>query len=139
MENISLRQSLVSQATDAALILSRNAAVLLDLTQDYFDAYPVLSESERIRSENLEPAIKDLGALPYQLSDVVKRWQRGEEPMLSSLGIELTILNELLITCKCMMLFFISMGIDTSDFNLQDCENAHIALVRCAKLIKPGV
>lgn len=139
MENTDLRQSLVSQATDATLVLSKNVNVMLDLVQDYFDKYPVESKSENIRSKNLEPVLKDLGALPYQLSDVVRRWKNGEEPMLSPLGIELTILNELLITLECLMLFFIRMGIDTTDFKLQDCKRAHNTLVRCAKLIKPRV
>jgi hypothetical protein len=134
MNNLELRDSLLAQADKAFLFLVEEIDDLLNATQFYAERYPTMTQSDLIKITNLNVAAKDLGMLPRPIGGVIEGWKRDDERVLSRLGVETRLLNELFITIEAMKNFFISEGIDLK-FEMSDVKQAHHELVRCNRLL----
>lgn len=135
MSNIQLRESLLVQADEAFLQLVDQIDDLLDAAQFYVDRYPVVDRSSALKMAQLNVAIIDLGSLPKQLANEIERWKKGQERVLSPLGVETQLLNELYSTIEAAMLFFIRENIDLPRFTLSLVKRAHAELLRCNRLL----
>lgn len=135
MGNIQLRESLLAKADAAFLQLVVQIDYLLDASQFYIDRYPPVDRSSGLKLEQLNVAIVDLGALPKQLAIEIERWKKGQERVLSPLGVETQVLNELYATIEAAMLFFIREDIDLSRFTLSLVKQYHAELLRCNRLL----
>jgi hypothetical protein len=134
MSNIEFRDSLLAQADGAFLFLVEGIDDLLNAAQFYAERYPTMTRSDEIKMANLNIATRDLGTLPRAIGGEIQGWKRDDERMLSKIGVETQLLNELYITIEVMMEFFISEGIDLK-FSLPQVKQAYHELVRCNRLL----
>ena len=135
MNNISLRESLLVQAEVAFTVITTHIDGLLDAAQFFSDRYPIVTPSDRVKSGELLCAVKDLGSLPKSLAAEIERWKKDEERVLSKLGVEIQLLNELYLTMEAAMLFFLRENIDLPSFSLKDVKQSYFELLRCNRLL----
>lgn len=130
------RVALLEQATTACTVLTRQTDILLELVDFYVKSRrgPFVP-ADNVKTKELLQAVDDMGSLPNQLALTVVKWKQYEEPALSKLGVELYILNELLVTLEVTMLFFIRENVNLGEFSFSDVKRAHADLVRCNKLL----
>ena len=130
MNNTHLRDSLITQADAAFFALAEQVNQLLDAVQWYDNSHPTQTKSDRLKSDYLSIAVKDMSQLLKQIAHEIERWKREEDAVLSKLGVELQYLNELKSTIEATMLFLIREDAPLNDFTL-----AHVELVRCNRLL----
>jgi hypothetical protein len=135
MSNLRVREELIEQANVAFLELTGQVEDLLDAAMFYVERYPVTSQSLALKMGELCIVISDLGALPGQLASEIARWRKGEERVLSRLGVETQLLNELYSTMEVTALFFIRENIELPKFSLSVAESAYRTLIDCNKLL----
>ena len=135
MNNTTLHNSLIAQADGAFLKLASQVNDLLDAAQFFGDRYPVITQSDRIKSSQLGAAIKDLGVLLRSIGAEVERWKKEEDRVLSKLGVEMELLNELYVTIEATLLFFIREDIHLDRFSLGEAKQAYYELLRCNRLL----
>lgn len=137
--NQQAKENLIESGDQAFMVLANQIHHLLDLVDFYVLRWPIsLSESsdgEAIRHEDLKLAVNTLGTLPYQVADQIRRWKHGEPRVLSRLGVELELLNEIWSTIEALTLFFIRADIDLHPFNRQKAQLAFDHLVRMNKIL----
>ena len=135
MNNTELRESLLSQADSAFFQLVEQVNLLLDRTEFYINRRPAFSASDKLKLAQLSIAIASLGKLPDQLAREVERWKKDEDRVISVMGIELEVLNELFATCEATMLFLIRADVPLQGFSLNTVRQAHNELLRCNRLL----
>lgn len=135
MNNIELRESLLTQADTAFFQLAGQINELFDAAQFYIDRYAVITASDKIKATGLNSAIEAMGRLPDALAGEIERWKKGEDRVLSRLGVELEILNELYATVEATMLFLIREDICLERFSLGSVKQAYHELLRCNRLL----
>lgn len=139
MNNTTLKASLLTTGDEAFLSLMQQIQHLLDLIDFYMVRWPVnLAEKNdglALKHEDLKLAVNTLGTLPYQLADQLRRWKHDEPRVLSRLGIELELLNEIWSTIDALTLFFIRADLDLHPFNRQKAEIAFNHLVRVNRIL----
>jgi hypothetical protein len=139
MNNPTLKASLLTTGDEAFLSLMQQIQHLLDLIDFYMVRWPVTGASKHdglaLKHEDLKLAVNTLGTLPYQLADQLRRWKHEEPRVLSRMGIELELLNEIWSTIEALMLFFIRADIDLHPFNRQKAEIAFQHLVRMNRIL----
>lgn len=109
---------------------------LFDAAQIFGDLYPIEpSLSDKIKKRELLVAVYDLGVISKGLAIEVEGWKKGYKPVLSKLGVELQLLNELYATIESTMLFFMRENIELPGFSLDAVKQAYIELRRCNKLL----
>ena len=135
MNNTELRESLLAQAEKAFFQLLDQASALLDAVQVYTTQNPTKTRSDQLKLDQLNVAGVALGNLPGQLSIEIARWKKDEERVLSRLGVEIEILNELYATIEATMLFLIRENIPLGKFSLSVVKQAHVELMRCNRLL----
>ena len=132
--NALLKESLINTGDEAFLSLTQQIHHMLDLIDFYTHRYLLdgLSKDDSLafKHEQLNEMINTLGTLPYQLADVLQRWKHDEPRVLSRLGVELTLINEIWATLEVTMLFFIQHDIDLDPYNRSKAEKAFHELVR---------
>lgn len=133
--NNQLRESLLSEAEFSFVGLTVELNKLFDTIAFYLERYPIVSTGDYMRTSELHETIKQLGQLPKALGDVLMRMKKGEERILSRLGTELTILNEIWANVQALHYFFTSNDIDLEPFNLDQASEHHSALVRINRLL----
>jgi hypothetical protein len=111
------KDSYVKDGDEAFVSLASQIQELLGLIDFYLTRYPPDTLSLIAKHEQLQQAIKSLGTLPYQLAEVIRRWKHDEPRVLSSFGVEIEILNEIIVTIFALTEFFIREGISLDPFN----------------------
>lgn len=134
MNNARLRDTLIFQAENAFLVLSREVDSLLTAAQ-FFAERPARTRSDAIKCDNLRRAVLDIAELIARIAQELARWKRQDDRVLSKLGVELQYLNELYVTMEALMLFLIREGIDLCDFSLAETKRAYSDLLRCNRLL----
>jgi len=135
MNNTQLRDSLLIQADTAFYALADQVDDLLDSAKFYADQYPPKSPSDKLKTEQLNIAIKEMGQLLKSIALEIERWKKEEERVLSKLGVELQFINELKATMEALMLFFIREDIPLARFSLALVTQSHAELLRCNRLL----
>lgn len=132
--NASFKESLINTGDEAFLSLTQQIHHMLDLIDFYMQRYQPDGSSRHdglvVEHDQLKEMINTLGTLPYQLADVLRRWKHDEPRVLSRLGVELTLINEIWATLEVTMLFFIQHNIDIDPYNRSKAERAFHELVR---------
>lgn len=134
-DNTQLRDSLISQADTAFLTLAEQINELLDATQFYSDLHPVKTQSDMMKTEALQGAVKDMAKLLKLLALEIERWKKEEERILSKMGVELQYLNELKATIEAVMLFLEREGIPLPQFEIGLINQSYTELIRCNSLL----
>jgi len=139
MTNPTLKASLIATGDEAFVSLMQQIQHLLDLVDFYMVRWPVTGAAKddglALKHEDLKLAVNTLGTLPYQLADQLRRWKHEEPRVLSRMGIELELLNEIWSTIEALMLFFIRADLDLHPFNRQKAEQAFQHLVRMNRIL----
>lgn len=139
MKNAELKGSLVSNGEAAFMALTKQIEHLLDLIDFYMRRYPAMDSAKHdglaFKHEQLKLMVNTLGTLPYQVADQIRRWKHDEPRILSRLGVELELLNEIWITMECTMLFFIQSDMSLDPYNRSKALNAFNELIRVNKLL----
>jgi hypothetical protein len=132
--NAQLKDSLIATGDEAFLALTQQIQHMLDLIDFYMQRYQPTGSAKHdglaFKHEQLKEMINTLGTLPYQLADVIRRWKHNEPRVLSRLGVELELLNEIWATLEVTMLFFIQHDMDLEPYNRSKAEKAFRELVR---------
>ena len=139
MKNTALKDSLIAQGYEAFSSLTQQIHHLLDLVDFYFVRWPATGDAAHdgraLKHEQLKLAVNTLGSLPYQLVEVLRRWKHDEPRVLSRLGVEIQLLNELWCTIEALTLFFIREGLSLDPFNRSKAERAFDDLIQSNKLL----
>lgn len=135
MKNEALRDTLVQQAEGAFFALMEQIDILFDLTAFYLERYPPDGKSEALKAKELKTTVDNIAASSAQLAEVLKRWKHGEDRVLSRVGTELTILNELWANVQALVYFLVSHELDVSEFNAVIAAGSFQAIVKCNRLL----
>lgn len=134
------KQNILSSGETAFLSIVQQIEHLLDLIDFYTVRWPVSSEAKddglALKHEDLKLAVNTLGSLPYQLADQFRRWKHDEPRILSRVGIEVELLNEIWITIEALILFFVRADIDLHPFNRDKAERAFKELVQVNRILQ---
>jgi hypothetical protein len=134
MNNIELRDNLLSQAESAFFEMIKLGDNLLDAAQVYFAQHATITKSDKIKEKNLEIAARDIGSLLKQLASEIERWKRKDR-LLSKNGVEHEIINELRVTMEATFMFLTNNNINLSRFTLVALNKAHADLIRSNRLL----
>lgn len=112
-------ETLIIKADRSFLVLAEQIHHALALVEFYAERYPNISDSLNIKHNDLKSVVKTLGSLPVYLAEVIKRWKTNQPRVLSIIGVEIEILNELVSTLNALEKFLDREGIskDSLDFN----------------------
>lgn len=131
--NTELRYSLVHQADSAFLSLTGQANLLLDAAQTYLKRSFTLLEEFKHRE--LKSAVSEIGSLTKMLGGEVARWKKGEPRVLSKMGVEVHVLNEVFVNIESLMLFYTRENVEVPGFSLDLVRTTHSDLLRCNRLL----
>lgn len=136
MNNAALRESLIQQAEASFTLLSTQLDHLLDLVAFYLDRHPHDgTRSADIKTLELKLTVENLAVLTTQLAEVLAGWKAGTERVLSRMGTELTILNEISANAQALIYFLMSHDIDLEPFDLTKANVAFVILKKCNSLL----
>lgn len=106
------RDVLVQQADLAYLALASHVSEVLDVCHEFIEAEPAdhwtLVQAHKV--DDLQGTFKPLASLMLQLGDVLQRWKHREPRVLSRLGVECSLLNELFVQLDAIAAFFARNG-----------------------------
>jgi len=108
---------------------------MLDVIHFFMSRYPDTTISIAHKHEWLKDMINTLGSKPYELSEVIRRWKHEEPRVLSQVGVELNILNEIWITLDVLFEFMKREDIGCSPYNHLQARIAFAALRQVNKCI----
>lgn len=132
--NASLKESLINTGDEAFIALTQQIQHMLDLIDFWMNRYQptgaVKDDAVAFKHDQMKEMINTLGSTPYQLADVLRRWKHDEPRVLSRLGVELTMINEIWITLEVTMLFFIQADMNLEPYNRSKAHRAVIELLR---------
>jgi hypothetical protein len=115
----SQREAAIRSAEASYFSFSRHLEHLFDACSFYLQRYPSDgSASDIIRTKDLLDVVTELGSLPVGFGDVLRRWKSGEVRVLSRLGTEIHLLNEIWANVTCLVMFLTCRGIDLEPFDL---------------------
>lgn len=135
MKEEALRETLIQQAEYAFLRLMGQVDALFDLTGFYLDRYPPDGVTEELKARELKVTVDNIAAHAAQLGEVLKRWKHDEERVLSRMGTELSVLNELWANIQALVYFLVSHNIDSDAFDLDEAVLSFGVLVKCNRLL----
>lgn len=136
MKPVTLRDSLVYQAEVSFIELTTQLDHLFDLVGFYLDRYPVDGSPGRVLKDiELKETVENLAVLIAQLAEVVAGWKAGSDRVLSRMGTELSILNEIVSNSQALIYFLLSHGIDLEPFDLARATGAYSTLMKCNRLL----
>ena len=135
MKNKELRESLIGQADEAFVELNIQISNLLDLAEVYFTNAIEISASQEYKHTMLIYAVANLGSLPFKLAEILLHWHKGELPALSSIDIELQILNEIYLNMSSVLRFLILHKIENRNYDMFATNFSFVNLIRINKLM----
>lgn len=135
MQDSVLRENLINQAFKAYWDLCKNRDEIFKVVDFFIERYPPITEADNTRIGSLNEAAGFLRTLPYTLYGVIDCWKKHQPQILSKIGIELTVLNELAANFYILHQFFIVRDISLDDFMLTEVTRAYTDLIRCNRLL----
>ena len=140
MKDTAIKESLIASGDSAFISLTQQIGHLLDVIDTYLLTNPVtpseIHDGLAIKHEELSMCVTALGTMPRQLADAIRSWKNGSPRVLSRLGLELEVLNEVWLTMSSLTIFFSREGIDLHPYNHLKAEAAFNDLVRVNKLLE---
>jgi hypothetical protein len=115
--NIQQRESLVAEAETSFLIVVQQVDHLVDLIHFFMSRYLAETLSLEHKHDWLNQSLQLIAARLKELGDVVVVWKTGQPRLMTRLGVELSILNELYLTVKTTAGFLLREGLDLHPFN----------------------
>lgn len=128
--NQTLKNSLFEMGDQAFVSLSQEINYMLDLIDFYLNRYPNYTQRDDLIHKQLEQAILTLGTLPHQLATVLKGFKRAEDRIISRIGVEVDLINEIWLTLECTMMFFIRCNMSLEPYTRWKAEKAFFDLIR---------
>ena len=115
--NVQQRVSLITSAETLFLSLAQQVNHLIDVIHFFMARYPDESISLAHKHEWLNQSLSILAGRMRELGDVIWAWKDNSPRLITRLGAEINILNELYIAVDTTAAFFIREGIDLHPFN----------------------
>lgn len=135
MKNEALRDELINKAEYGFVMLMTQVDALFDLAGIYLDNHPNDTPSVVLKNRELKTTVDNIAALSGQLAEVIKRFKNGEERVLSRLGTEVYVLNELWANVQALIYFLKSHDIDLESYNEDMADHVFGVLVKCNQLL----
>jgi hypothetical protein len=128
-----IKRSLLAQADKAF----HNLVVQIDALLDSSTCYISLTEAEPnvLKHRELASAIESLGVAVQLIGVEVTRWKRGDDRVLSRLGVEQNVLNELYANAEPLLWFLTREEVDVPGFSLDVLRASYSELLRCNRLL----
>jgi hypothetical protein len=128
MNQTKLKETLIAGGDAAFIALAEQIQYLFDSIHFFMTRFPAKSPSLENKHHQLQLSLRTLGGLPYQLADVIRKWKHDEPRVLSKLGVELELLNEISATITVTAQFFAREGIDLAPFSDEKAQYACFVL-----------
>jgi len=113
---------------------------MLDLIAFYQERYPASGAEEHdalaVKHEQLNTAVHSLGTLPRLMADQFVRWKQNQPRILSKVGIETQVLNEIWVNLEALSMFFEREDIDLHPFNKFKARTAFDELVTVNRIVE---
>lgn len=130
-----IRGALIGQAEKAFHNLIVQVNILLDSTSTYVNRGPAVSVMDKMKHRELASAVEELGATTKMIGGEVTRWKRAEERVLSRIGVEQNLLNELYANAEPLLWFLIREEVEVTGFSLDLLKSSYSELLRCNRLL----
>ena len=130
-----IRGALIGQAEKAFHNLIVQVNVLLDSSSTYVSRGPVVSVMDRVKHRELASAVEELGTTTKMIGGEVTRWKRAEDRVLSRIGVEQNLLNELYANAEALLWFLIREEVEVPGFSLDLLKSSYSELLRCNRLL----
>lgn len=135
MKNEAIREELIGQAETCFIALMTQLDVLFDIAGIYLDLYPNETPSIRFKNLELKKTVDNIAETSRQLADTIKKLKHGEPRLLSRLGTEIHVLNELWANVQALVYFLVSHEISLDGFDAELAAEAFHQLVKCNQLL----
>ncbi len=136
MNNAPEKESYIALGDQAFMILMVVIQNLLEVIDFYSAAFDTESPSGKMKQDQLAAALKTFGSVPYQLANIIKRWKTDEERIISKIGVEVDLLNELQITIDTTIDFFERENIDITHLGKLDAKESINTLIRVNRVLE---
>jgi hypothetical protein len=133
--NLHLREALLRQGDAAFAELNTQLEHLYKQVTFYLDRYPQITKGDEMRTIELSGTIEILERLPAQLGLVLGGLRQGTPRVISRLGVELHILNEIWANIQVLCAFLLSNDIDLEPFDQDRAALAFANLVRVNRVL----
>lgn len=130
-----IRGALIGQAEKAFHNLIVQVNILLDSTSTYVSRGPAVSVMDKMKHRELASAVEELGTTTKMIGGEVTRWKRAEERVLSRIGVEQNLLNELYANAEPLLWFLIREEVEVTGFSLDLLKSSYSELLRCNRLL----
>lgn len=130
-----IRGALIGQAEKAFHNLIVQVNILLDSTSTYVSRGPAISVMDKMKHRELASAVEELGITTKMIGGEVTRWKRAEERVLSRIGVEQNLLNELYANAEPLLWFLIREEVEVTGFSLDLLKSSYSELLRCNRLL----
>lgn len=130
-----IRGALIGQAEKAFHNLIVQDNILLDSTSTYVSRGPAVSVMDKMKHRELASAVEELGTTTKMIGGEVTRWKRAEERVLSRIGVEQNLLNELYANAEPLLWFLIREEVEVTGFSLDLLKSSYSELLRCNRLL----
>lgn len=130
-----IRGALIGQAEKAFHNLIVQVNILLDSTSTYVNRGPAVSVMDKMKHRELASAVEELGTTTKMIGGEVTRWKRAEERVLSRIGVEQNLLNELYANAEPLLWFLIREEVEVTGFSLDLLKSSYSELLRCNRLL----
>jgi hypothetical protein len=130
-----LRETLVAQADRAFSSLVDQANHLLEAGMIFALRNPNIPRLQVFKVTELKSAATEIGTLVSMMGDEIARWKLGENRVLSRMGTELNVLNELYANMEALLLFYMREEIEVPQVTIDTMRTAHSELLRCNRLL----
>lgn len=130
-----IRGALIGQAEKAFHNLIVQVNILLDSSSTYVNRGPAVSVMDKMKHRELASAVEELGTTTKMIGGEVTRWKRAEERVLSRIGVEQNLLNELYANAEPLLWFLIREEVEVTGFSLDLLKSSYSELLRCNRLL----
>ena len=130
-----IRGALIGQAEKAFHNLIVQVNILLDSTSTYVSRGPAVSVMDKMKHRELASAVEELGITTKMIGGEVTRWKRAEERVLSRIGVEQNLLNELYANAEPLLWLLIREEVEVTGFSLDLLKSSYSELLRCNRLL----
>ena len=130
----SARILILAEADAAYFTLIEQVTALLDVATAYCEATS-LKDVHSKKVQWVQATFTPIASLITQLSEVIRRWKHEEPRVLSQIGVELEILNELWVHLESLMILFLRDEYPLRPFSPKSAEIAVKVLRRTNRMI----
>ena len=129
------REKLVRAAAEASLVLAEHLNLLLDAYDWYIERYPVETLSQELELKDLSVSICALEIIPQHVTAALRNWDVGAESTLSTLGFEISVINEFNLHMCSLASFMRRKGVELEHFHDLEVGKAFGSLAQINRAI----